>query len=462
MRYCSVRLVLLAFLAVLLAFAQDPGAPAPDEIPVYLPGGDEAGPSLPSQRGIGPIFSQGRLMRLSPYVGVQAIYDTGLAPLVTDASGNLLNRNAYGMMLNFGVAGSRPFRRSLLNLGYNGNVTHFPNLQSITMSNHRGSVDFSHSISRKLTYQTSNGALISNNAFANAFAIPGGITDTVLDPSTEVFNTPIYGLSSNHQMVIQRTVRFGVTLGGGVFSNFRRNNALVSVNGVNAIGSAQYRLSARTTIGGTYNFGQFFFNNSYGGTNFHQASFEWAYRPTKRSEIGIGIGGSRIESQALRRISFDPLIAALLGRPFGVEAIYRKNYLPSFQFRASHSLRSVSFNANAQRTVNPGNGLVLTNQMTSAGAGITYSGFRRLSFNGSGNYTEMNGLLGTVGKFRSYGVNIGSSYRVGRGLSFVTSFGARRFDLGNRGALDPRFDRIQYRVATGLQWSPSPVPVPFF
>lgn len=457
-----MRLILLAVLVAALALAQDPGLPAPDEIPVYLPGGDEAGPTLPSQRGIGPIYSQNRLMRLSPYVGVGGIYDTGLAPLVSDAGGDLLIRDAYGMMLNFGVVGSRPYRRSLLNLAYNGNVTHYPNIPLLTMTNHRMNVDFSHSISRKLTYQTTNSGMIANNAFNGAFGVPAGVGLLDGSSSAEVFNSPVYGIFTQQQMTYQKTVRLGVTLGGGGFSQFRRNRALVSVNGVSAVGTAFYRLSARTTLGGTYNFGQFFFSNAYGGTNFHTASVELAHRPTKRSQVSISVGGARIESQSLRQVPLDPLLAALLGRPSGVEAIYRKNYLPSFQVGASQSLRYWTFSANAARMVNPGNGLILTNQMTNAIAGVTFSGIQRFTLNLNANYSEMQGLLGTVGKFRSYGANVGATYALSRGLSWTTSFSARQFDVGDSGVSNPLFERTQYRVMTGLRWSPSDVPVPFF
>ncbi|MCW5962701.1 MAG: hypothetical protein KIT83_01575 [Bryobacterales bacterium] len=453
---------MLAVLVSALALAQDPGSPAPDEIPIYLPGGDEAGPTLPSQRGFGPIYSQNRLMRLSPYIGVSGIYDTGLSPIITDTEGNLLRRDAYGMRFNFGVVGSRAYRRSMLNLAYNGNVTHYPNIPFLTMSNHRMNVGFNHSISRKLTFQSTNAGMITNNAFNGAFGGPLG--SGLLDGSTdsEVFNTPIFGVFTQQQITYQKTVRFGVNLGGGGFSQRRRSGALVSVNGVSALGSAFYRLSAKTTLGGSYNFGQFFFSNSYGGTNFHTASVELAHRPTKRSQVSLALGGTRIESQSLRRVPLDPLLASLLGRPFGIEAVYRKNYLPSFQFGASQALRYWTFSANASRMVNPGNGLVLTNQRTSAVAGVTFSGIRRFTLNVNANYNEMQGLVGNVRKFRSYGSNVGATYSLARGLSWTSSFGARKFDVGDLGVSNPLFGRTQYRVMTGLRWSPSDIPVPFF
>ncbi|MCU0229160.1 MAG: hypothetical protein MUF01_16135 [Bryobacterales bacterium] len=371
-----MRSLLLVFLACALALAQIPTAPDPDEIPVYLPGGEEAGPSLPSNRGIGPIFSQNRLLRITPYLGVQGVYDTGLLPLSTNENGDLVRKPAIGIMATFGAAGSRPFRRSLLNLAYNGNVTHYPSIPFLSFSNHRMELAYSHSINRRITYLSNGGAIVMNTPFGG-FGIPGGMPSLDANPTSEVFNTPIFSLTTQQSVNYQRTARLGITLGGGAFNTFRRSEALVSVQGVNATGTVSYRLSGRTTVAGVYSFGQFFFSNSYGGTNFHQANVELAHKLSKRTEIALGLGGVRIESQSLRSVPLDPIIASLLGRSTGIEAFYRKNYLPNFTATFRHSLRSVSFNAQASRMVNPGNGLVLTNQMTNASAGLSYSGLRR-------------------------------------------------------------------------------------
>ena len=67
------------------------------EIPVYLPGGDEAGPTLPTQRGIGAIRSNEGLFQIAPYLGVNGIYDTGLAPFSTNEAGQFLSRSAAGV-----------------------------------------------------------------------------------------------------------------------------------------------------------------------------------------------------------------------------------------------------------------------------------------------------------------------------------------------------------------------------
>lgn len=459
-----MRIILAAILLAGMGFAQvaDPVPTGPDDIPVYLPGGDEAGPTLPSRRGIGPVFANERLMRIRPYVGVNAIYDSGLTPIVTDEAGNLINRGAYGMTLNFGAVGSKAYRHSLLNLSYQGSLRHYPRSRFLTGTNHVAAIGFNHMFSRRLSLISNNSAGIRSNSFMGTFG--RSLLDEVDDevPVDDVFNNPVIYASTMQQLVYQKSARTSFSAGGGGFLQQRRSNALVSVRGGSVTGGAQYRLSARKTIGTTYGFNQFFFSGSYGGSNVHNLSVEYGHQIARRTEITLSAGGARVESQALRSVPLDPILAALLGRSTGVEATYRKNYLPLFGASLSHSRRASNFYVNANRSINPGNGLVLTSRRTIVGGGYSYTGIRRWTFRASAGYSEFQGLLGTARSFRSYRGSVGATFRLGHGLSWTTGVSARRMLVDEDFSGDARFLRTQYRVSTGIRWSPDGVPVPFF
>jgi hypothetical protein len=464
-----MRTIFVLMLFVGLAYAQgipqagtDPGAAGPDEIPVFLPGGEQAGPTLPSQRGIGPVFSNNRLMRIRPYVGINAIYDTGIAPLATDADGNLVRRNLYGGILSFGAVGSRAYRRSLLNLRYAGNIRHYPQSTFLTATNHRFSLGFNHALSQKWTFNSANRAGILTNAFMGAFGLPLDEDDDIDDLEEEPFDNRVIFLTTNQSVTYRKSVRTSFTGGGGAFSRQRRSRALASINGVNALGSVAYRTSARSTIGGTYFFNQFNFSGAYGGTNMHSASLEFGHQLSPRTQLSLNVGGSRIESQSLQRVALDPILASLLGRPDGVEATYRLNHLPTFGASISHRRNSWNLNAGARRRVNPGNGLILTNMRTSYRGGVSYTGIDRWTFRASGGYTQMQGLFGATRRFENYNARIGMTYRIGGGLTWTSGVMARRFIVDESRAMNPLFQRTQYRLQTGLRWSPSDVPVPFF
>lgn len=460
-----LRPLLLALLLACLVLAQDPDAVpvGPDEIPVYLPGGEQAGPTLPSRRGIGPVFSNESLVRIRPYIGVSAVHDSGLTPVATDADGNLIKRGSYGGILSFGAVGSRTFRHSLLNLSYSGRIRHYPRNQYLTGVNHMLRLGFSHMFSRRLSLISTNRAGVRSNAFMSDFG------NSLLDDSSDeeadddVFNNPVIYASSMQQLVYQKSARLSFSGGGGGFLQQRRSNALVSARGVIANGGTSYRLDARRTIGVSYSFNQFFFKGGYGGSNVHNLSVEYAHQLSRRTTISISAGGSRIESQALRAVALDPILAELLGRTSGIEATYRKNYLPTFGADLTHSRGKSQFRVFGSRRISSGNGVVLTSARTGYGASYSYSGIRRWTFRAGASYSTYHGLLGTTREYKNYRGSVGFAYRLAEGLSWTGGFSARRVMLDeSRASNDPWFARNQYRVTTGLRWSPGSLPVPFF
>lgn len=402
-------------------------------------------------------------MRIRPFVGINAIYDTGLTAIATDAEGNLRNQNLYGGVLNFGAVGSRAYRRSLLNLSYMGSLRHYPNSTFLTGTNHMANVGFSHMFSRRLSLNSVNQARVLSNAFMGNFGTANVDVPDDNGVEDDVFNNPVISLSTNQMLTYQKSLRVSLTGGGGAFNVSRRSNALISMYGVNAMGSIGYRLGPRKTIGVNYGFNQFFFDNRFGGTNIHTIGTEYAHQFTKRTQVSLNAGGARVESQSLQRVALDPILAALLGTPFGVEATYRRNYLPVMGVRLQHQERSWSFAADARRSVNPGNGLMLTNSRTNANATVLYSGIRKWTFQAGGGYSKMAALLGNVRSFESYQARVGFTYQLARGLSWTAGVSARQFSVGRvEVQTNPFFDRTQYRFQTGLRWSPSEVPVPFF
>lgn len=461
-----MKILFYALLLASLGLAQTAdtgvGTGAPDEIPVYLPGGDEAGPTLPSRRGIDPVYNRERLMKIRPFLGIQGVYDTGLTPVVTDENGNLLNEGAYGAEFRFGATGSRAFRHSLVSLRYLGNLRHYPDLPFLSTTNHMLDLGFQHMFSRKLSLNSTNRAGLRNDAFMGQIGGFSASGDSGLVPTDDVFNNPVLYLNTNQQLVYQKSVRLSFSGGGGGFIQRRRSNALVSVEGAQATGGIAYRLNSRKTLGVNYGFNQFNFNGGYGGSDIHMLSVEYAHQFARRTSVTLTIGGSRIESQSLQRVELDPILAELLGQSSGTEAVHRKNYLPTYGASFRHGFRSGSFDISGNRSVTPGNGLMLTSVRTNFGGAYHFTGVRRWTFSVSANYSELNGLKGAMSRFRTYRAGTAATFRIGNGLSWNTSVSARKFILDETYQSGSRFDRPQYRVSTGINWSPDDLPMPFF
>ena len=431
------------------------------EIPVYLPGGDEAGPTLPTQRGIGAIRSSEGLFQIAPYLGVNGIYDTGLAPFSTNESGQFLSRSAGGVEATFGVTGSRAYRHTLLNIAYRGGYSHYPRVPYLSNTNHRGTIQVNHEMSRRLQLNSQNSFGYLSNSFFSNYGFSGYDRPNDTTPINEFFNNPVLFLETSQMFTYQKSARTSFTGGGGATSHWRRSSALAGMRALNALGNYAYRLTRRQTIGATYSFNQFFFTNQYGGSNVHNVGLEYSAQLSRTVTATLSGGGSRVESQSLQTVKVDPLIEALFGTSGGIEAVYRRNYLPTFSGSISYARQRWGANASVSRAINPGNGIVLTNRNTTADAGIRYSA-RRWSARAGVAYSKMRGLKLDTGDFTSVGGNAGITIQVARGFSWVNDVSLRRFGGGDSLISNGFPSRSQVRVTTGIIWTPSEFPLPLF
>jgi hypothetical protein len=277
----------------------------------------------------------------------------------------------------------------------------------------------------------------------------------------EFFNSPVLFGTTTQILTYQKSARLSFAAGGGGSMQRRRSNALVGVTAINAIGNTSFRLSSRQTIGVSYNFNQFFFTNQYGGSNVHNVMLEYGVQPSRTVTVSLAAGGARVESQSLIRVQVDPLIAALFGTTSGIEAAYRRNYLPTFQGEIRYSRRRWSTTLSGGRMINPGNGIVLTNSNTFVNASLRYSA-RRWNAGLSSGYSKMAGLKLDNADFSSARATAGFTVILSHGFSWSNSVSLRRFGGDGSGLSNSFRDREQYRISTGFYWSPSAFPLPLF
>src|SRR5436853_3745057 len=111
------RTITLALFAAALAVAQTYPAEQQYEGPSIL----SRDKSQIGQRG-------GKLIDFRFYGEVTGVYDSGLAPVSVDPSGNPVSVGAnYGTETGFGAIGSRTWSRDKLSVEYHGNYRHYAN-----------------------------------------------------------------------------------------------------------------------------------------------------------------------------------------------------------------------------------------------------------------------------------------------------------------------------------------------
>jgi hypothetical protein len=209
-------------------------------------------------------------------------------------------------------------------------------------------------------------------------------------------------------------------------------------------------------LGITYQYTRFRFTQAFGGADLHSIGFNYAYSLSRRWEIGLLGAGIRLETEALREVQIDPVVAAIIGQQQGIEAFHTVNYIPGVGLRLSRSFRNGGFSVSYTYGVSPGNGLLVTAKNNTASANYSYTGIRRWNLNVSAAYSSMTGVGQRIGTYSAAVVGGGFTRSIrGSDLHTVGRFDMRRVNTTFAGI--PQ--RWQSRVMLGLSYSPGDIPL---
>ncbi len=420
-------------------------------IPIF---GQYAGPAILS-RGDAPAAFLDTTISFRPYFELTGVYDTGLAGVGVNQAGELGNASAAGIQFAGGISGSHSWRHTQVGLDYKGDINHYNQTTYFDSTDQSLLFSLRHQFTRHLyvVFRQSAGIYSQN------YGLPGLPQSIAYDPSqtfiptTNFFDNRTEFFNSQLQAVYQRSARLSFSFSGSGFFTRYRANSLYGVTGASAQGDVQYRISRRSTIGVAYTFQQYAFNHVFSGTDIHGLAGTYSVRISKSLEFS-GYGGvMRVETKFIQDIPVDPAIAALIGITESPQVIYSIRYVPNVGLRLSKTLRnSVAF-ISADRTIIPGNGLFLTSTNTSVGAGYTFTGIRRWSFNANVGRNLSNSIGNVVGHYGDYSGTLSASRQIAHGFHAVAYFSARQYDS----PAFAQYNRLIYEGRIGFGWTPGAI-----
>ncbi len=412
------------------------------------------GPTILS-RGLGSALQGGGdLLRLRPFVSFSGVYDTGLTPVAVDASGRIPSVDAYGENLEFGALGYRSWRHTLLGIDYRGSLRHYSQHTYYDGSDHNLTLGLTRQPTRRLAYSFREAAGTSSRNYGPY----GGYT--YFDPSfadvpaNDLFNGRTYYASTMGDLTFTQSPRLSFNIGGSGLVVRRRSNALIGVTGWAGRGDVQYRIGRSASIGADYDFTHYEYTNAFGASDIHTVAMDLSFRLGRSWDLGFRAGGARVETLGLQRVTVDPIIAAIIGRSTGVEALYRLNYIPSGEAKLSRAFRRSTLSFSYQSGISPGNGVYLTSRSQSGGLSYSHTAFRRWNFGTSGGYTSYSSLAQTIGKYQSYNAGAGFTFQMNSWLHIVGRYDARRYDAG-----EAIIRRMAHSASLGIAFSPGELPL---
>ncbi len=415
-----------------------------------------AGPAILS-RDEAPAAMAAPQISFRPYFDVNAIYDTGLAGVVTDSQGDLANTASAGVQVAGGVSGSHSWKHTKLGLDYHGSVYHYFKQTYYDSTNHSLLVSLDHQISRHVTLALSETA----GMYSRDIGLLGLSQAVSFDPAqqyvptTDYFdNRTIYAVSQA-DLVFQKSARLSFDLGGDFFLVRRRSTALAAVTGATARADMEYRVSRRSTIGLNYRFDDFSYAHIYSGTDAHTVAVSFSTRLSRWVEFSAYGGAARLESKFIQTVAVDPAVTALLGITSGVQLFYNINYVPTVSGRLARSFEHGVAYVEGKRAITPGNGLFLTTNMTTAQGGYTYTGIRHWSFNVMAGYDQGQSLMNFMGRYGDYRGGFQVSRQLTRAIHAIAGVTASKYDSPDFA----NYNRLIYDARAGFGFAPGDVPV---
>ena len=411
-------------------------------------------------RGTGSGTGQrgGSDMGLGFFAGVQGSYDNGLTGLSLNSSGQLTNGASLGVDGYAGVFGSKRIRRGSFGINYVGHYRHYTRISNFNGADQNLSIFTNRQLTKRSTLSFNASGGTTNRPFGmqmfgmNMDSMGGGI----FAPNAELFDNRIYYGSGGLEYVLQKSARLSYGMSGSGFFTRRTGSILFGVTGTSASGNVAYRISRRQTISVGYQFIFFNFTRNFGDTYGNGAQVGYSIQMGKRTQFAFQGGAMRLESLGLRSSQLDPVIAALIGVSTVQEVFYNTFYLPtgnaSLTFQPN---RLHSFSVSAGMMASPGNGVINTSRMTSAGAMYNYTGIRNLGINVSSFYNRMSSLVGDNQSFESMQTTLGLSRRINSQLFASFNLGNRRFLQSSTNT----FQRNSNFAALGITWSPKEIPI---
>jgi hypothetical protein len=413
-----------------------------------------AGPAI-LLRGEAPAPMQGAAIDFRPFFALSAGYTSGLSGVSVDPAGNAINDSSLDMQVSGGVSGNHAWKHVKLGLDYRASLRHNPKYSYYDGSDQSLNLGITDRLTRHTTLSLRESAgLMSNN-----FGLPTLNPAVPFDPSTayiptnDFYDNRTFYVSTQADLVIQRSARLSFDFGGDGFLQRRRSSALYGATGGGARADVQYRVSRRSSIGMGYTYAHYSFTGIFSSTDLHGVVATYAIRLSRNLEFSGYAGFLRLETKFTQLVPLDPAIATLLGVGAVKEVAYQTRYIPNVSLRLSHTVQRGVFFVSGGRAVTPGNGVFLTSTTTNAGAGYGYTGLKRWSINTALVYNRSSSLGNVVGAYGTYVGSAGISRQLVRSTHGFLNASFNKYD-------SPTFrnyNRWTYNVQLGLAFAPGDV-----
>jgi hypothetical protein len=373
---------------------------------------------------------------------------------ILNAAGQASNSAGFGVGLSGGLSMYHMFRDSELSLGYSGGYNWYQNNNYANGTYQNLNLSYAKRLTRRISMSigVSGGIVLYGNTVYVSEPTASGIV--VSNPFSN--QTKYLGTSLGFTFSQTRRLSYGI-YGSYFLSRYSYPGSVGTTGGSGGI-SANYRLTARTTVSAVYGHSYFTYQQNAGNATSDQVGVNIGHEFRNHWSVSAYGGVGRSNAVGTAEV---PVTLIVNGAPVGGYVIGRYNEtatFPSYSGSVSHNIRRSVFSVSAGSGFSgAGNGYLLASKNIYVVGVYSYSIHgQNISFAGSA--SRLSSVANTVNSIYD-SASFSASY--GRRLMRYVGMFAR-YDYIQYGALRPFAGVNDNRISFGFSFSSRSIPVTLF
>lgn len=384
------------------------------------------------------------------FLFVNGVYDS--QPLTIN--GQSVNEGGWGFDGGGGAEAQKHFRGGFVALSYRGEYRDYESSFYPSGTSQSLSFNLEKALSRRWNFAVNaeGGIFLYGGTYFGAAPV------LVNNVQTNPLSTESRFLSSGITMTYRQTRRLSYVFGGQYYLNRYNIPGAIGSTGVSGSGSVLYRMTAKTTVGGTYSHNYFTYQGGAGQSNGDTFLANVSHVFLGHWYASAAGGVTRTNSTGTIQIPVLFINGNNLLPGFVLGHYHTTRTFPSFQGSLSRPLRRSSLSISGGQGIASGNGVFLASRNDFINGYYSYRQSLRANLSFGGGYTHLSSVSNNV----AFGYSSGSftaqySYNLMRHLGANARYDYVRYgELGNIGS------RQDNRFSFGVYFSSQSVPLTLF
>jgi hypothetical protein len=360
-----------------------------------------------------------------------------------------------GFSLGGGISAAKTFSSSSLALNYHGDYRNYSSGFQGTGTNQYLSLIYSHRLGRRwvVTLQEGGGILFYNNpSFGTSQQAGGGFLPNPSSPTSRFLESSVY-------VSYQQSARLSYVIGGTFMLSRYSYAGAFGVNGGLFTASAIYKLSARTSVGGTYSRDYYHYLHGAGDSNINGGYLNLTHVFGRGWNTFVSGGVTYVHAKGQIVTPLQIVIPGDGTITVGVITPYdTTSTVPTIQAGVRHAFGKYNVGFSGGHGVNPGNGTYLTSSHTFFSGSVSRNLAQHSVLAANMNFSTMKSISFTIDQnySQSY-ISLSYSRVLTPHLSAFVSYNYSKY-----GSVQNASGIADNRVMVGISYNSHNIPFTFF